>query len=237
MLAHCLADFFNLKLWDRGRPPTFADIRAGLEDLLTSTLDALDTAHLPVTELQLRLYGGWYGDDLDTRVPLREVTAAVVTGFPRRTRPRIRINLAETPVWDKSLRMLRTIRSVPLKSPGGRLIPPPNCALATGCTIPSLASWWAGRCPEPSCGVKLNELGTVSRQKMVDTLFTADALSLMFDPDTDIIILASDDDDMLPAMLALGASTKYGIRLRRSASQDSYYDGILDLQGLHTYSW
>jgi hypothetical protein len=72
---------------------------------------------------------------------------------------------------------------------------------------------------------------------MVDTLLTADALTIAHDGLAEIVIIASDDDDLLPALLALTKSDMKVIQMRRESSRDAYYDGILELQGLFTHTW
>lgn len=41
---------------------------------------------------------------------------------------------------------------------------------------------------------------------MIDTLLTADAMTIRYEELADAVVLASDDDDLIPAMLALAAS-------------------------------
>lgn len=75
---------------------------------------------------------------------------------------------------------------------------------------------------------------------MVDTLLTADALTIVGDAIADTVILVSDDDDMLPALLALAASEIQLIHLRRqwrNTHAARYYHEILVQHGTIIRNW
>lgn len=237
MQATCLADLFNLQLWMPDRAPNYADVRDGITDLVAAALTALAGRGLRTTELLVRLYGGWHRERLDDPSPLRDLTAAVLRNFHHSGRPRLRLQLADSPIWDPSIRLLRTLRDLPLRAPTRNVTIPTSCPHAGACTIGDLTSWLKNRCPDSACTVRLSDLATVSRQKMVDTLLTADALTIARDGLAEAILIASDDADMVPALLNLTNAEIRVIRLRRAATVDSYYDGILELSGLSTHSW
>lgn len=237
MQAYCLADFFNLQLFRNTQTPTYADIRDGLDDLVAASLAAISHAGLHASDLLVRLYGGWYGDSLSDRVALRELTSAVISGFSRQGSTRLRLQLADAPVWDPSVRMLRSVRRVAVKPTGVLVSTPSECPHSGACSLQDLSAWWKGRCPNRDCRARLVDVASATRQKMVDTLLTADALTIAHDGLAEIVIIASDDDDLLPALLALTKSDMKVIQMRREASTDAYYDGILELQGLFTHTW
>jgi hypothetical protein len=237
MQAYCLADFFNLQLLRNARAPTYADIRDGLNDLVAASLAAISHADLHASDLLVRLYGGWYGDSLSDRVALRELTSAVIEGFSRHGPTRLRLQLADAPVWDPSVRLLRSVRRVAMKPAGVTVSTPSECPHNGACSLQDLSAWWKGKCPNRACRVKLVDVASANRQKMVDTLLTADALTIARDGLAEIFIIASDDDDLLPALLALTTSEMNVIHLRREASRDAYYDGILEMRGLLTHTW
>ena len=60
-----------------------------------------------------------------------------------------------------------------------------------------------------------------TRQKIVDTLLTADAMAIIQHRLADAVILASDDDDMIPALLALAASDLPLTHMRRKVPRDT----------------
>ena len=72
---------------------------------------------------------------------------------------------------------------------------------------------------------------------MVDTLITADALVIARDQLADVVILASDDADMIPALLALSVSPLQVVHLIRSKPSTNYYRGILEREGLTIHEW
>ena len=76
---------------------------------------------------------------------------------------------------------------------------------------------------------------------MVDTLLTADAVTIISEDLADTVVLASDDDDMLPALLALAMSDIALIHLRRQgngpARSRDYYGQILRREGATIRTW
>ena len=107
MYALCLADFFNLDLWPSGRSPNQADLATGFSSLASAAL----TAAPLVRDLTIRLYGGWHGDVRRTRVHIRPLTTRAIQHVPHNIAGlRFRFELAETPVWDRSLQLLGTVR-------------------------------------------------------------------------------------------------------------------------------
>jgi len=72
---------------------------------------------------------------------------------------------------------------------------------------------------------------------MVDTLLTADALTIARDELAEVIVLASDDSDMFPALFAAAESRVRVIALRRGTEHDAYYEGLFATRGIHTYDW
>lgn len=89
--------------------------------------------------------------------------------------------------------------------------------------------------------MRLRDVAARHRQKMVDTLLTADALVISHHALADIVVLASDDHDMIPALLALVESPIEVVYLGRSTGKVSalpaYYAGILELEGATIRRW
>ena len=215
MIAYCLADLFNLSLWPHGRSPNYADIREGIEDLINEALCAVPSAR----ELTIRLYGGWHGSGSQQVLDLPQMVARTLRHFPRRVKhQRLRLQMADHPIWDSSIRLLSSVRKSRVTHVPVHFADPNDCKNSTCCTLDTLCSWFRGACPERDCPVQLTDIASQIRQKMVDTLLTADALTIAGDEIADIVILASDDDDMVPALLALAASRVNLVHLRRRAS-------------------
>lgn len=236
MFAYCLADFFNLGLWPTGREPRFPDIRDGIEDLIRAMLAAAPDAR----DIKVRLYGGWHGEIPETRVHLREITEAVLRRIPMRAgSTRLVFEIADSPIWNPSLRLLRTVRDIRINHIAGTLSPHPDCSLGNGtsCSVSALQSWCKGKCPEPGCDVTLGSVLGGARQKMVDTLMTADAVAIGSSELADIVLLASDDDDLLPALFSLMSSSVRVIHMRRRPGPAEYYRGILERDKVHIHAW
>lgn len=233
MDAYCLADFFNLNLWPTGREATFSDVRDGLEALVSESLKASCA-----TELTVRLYGGWNGQVPNTRSSLRDLTVRVLRDFPRRVqRVRLRLELAESPVWDRSMQMLGTVKNVRIPRVPGRFGAPAACKNPAGCTLGHFRSWAAGRCPEPDCRVNLGAVGSKFEQKMVDTMLVVDALHLARAQSATRLLLASDDEDMIPCFLALMAAGSEPVHMTRTGGFGEYYAGILERDGITIHQW
>ena len=238
MIAYCLADVFNLDLWPTGRRLNYPDVRDGIEELVAEVLDAVPAA----SEVTIRLYGGWHGDTPFSRVDLRHMVSSAINATPKRLgRQRLRLQLADHPVWDSSMPILESVRHHSVTRVGAQIFASPDCPLEQTCTLPAFRTWAAGRCPDSVCPVKLRHVTSRYRQKMVDTLLTADAMAIANDGLADVVVLASDDDDMIPALLALAASQVTLIYLRRQAilgsSSSAYYAGILEKEGAHIRKW
>lgn len=234
MRAYCLADLFNLDLWPTGRPPNSADIRHGLEQLTERIVATVPAAHTVTT----RLYGGWHGDVPSSMRDLRPMVNRAATDMPRRLgRQVFRLELAESPVWDRSVPIRRSVRLVRNRRFKTHVDHAPHCVLGPDrCSLPSFESWCAGRCPKTGCPVRLREVASRYSQKMIDTLLTADAMAIRYERLADTVVLASDDDDLIPAMLALAASDVALVHLTRRKTP-SFYRGVLEREGASIHEW
>ncbi len=71
---------------------------------------------------------------------------------------------------------------------------------------------------------------------MVDTLLTADAMAIRYEKLADTVVLASDDDDMVPALLALVASEVELVYLTKRESKGPYTT-LLERKGARVCAW
>lgn len=234
MRAYCLADLFNLDLWPTGRPPGVPDIRLGLDRLTEQVLETVPSAR----EVIVRLYGGWHGDVPDTQRDLRDMVSREAADRPRRRKHQMfRLELAESPVWDRNVPIRRSVRLVRSRRLRTKVDQPPNCAIGPDrCSLSSFGAWCTGRCPEKGCPVRLPDVVSRYTQKMIDTLLTADAMAIRYEGMADIVVLASDDDDLIPAMLALAASDLALVHLTKRTTP-SFYRGILEREGATIHEW
>ena len=239
MIAYCLADLFNLGLWPRGRPPNYADVRDGISDFLGEVVGAVPSA----TEITLRFYGGWHHRTADTPVDVRLMVARAIDQLPKRQAThRLRLQLADRPVSTPAPLMLGTLRASSLPRVRADITPSPHCVHADECTLSAFRSWASGDCPRSACTVRLRDVTERRRQKMVDTLLTADAMTIAHRHLAHAIVIASDDDDMVPALLALAPTPLHVACLRRSRphlrhTSSSYYPDILEAEGVTMHHW
>lgn len=237
MFAYCLADFFNLELWKRGQPISYADARDGINDLVIAATDALSASRLKVEELTIRLYGGWHDRETKSATPARDLISKVIRQYPRRVGTRLRIQIAEAPIFSPHLVLMDTLRRAPY-SPSGHLgTTPASCLLGTSCSLPFVAAWLKGRCPENGCPVRTRDVVHARQQKIVDTLITADSLSLVHSQHADALLIASDDDDMIPALLGASTPGISVVHLRRSTLDPGFYDTLLEDANVVIHRW
>lgn len=236
MVAYCLADVFNLDLWPKHRPPVYSEVAEGLRELVDRVSAAVPSAG----EVNIRLYGGWHRESLDARVDLRLMLNRAIEHSPKRYRKqRFRVQLADHPIWDPSISLLRSLRDVPTTRINVRLERSERCFSPAACTFEALRAWCSGKCPQPSCPVRLRHVAQQTRQKMVDTLLTADAMAIIQGRLAQAVVLVSDDADMIPALLALSASQLRLTHLRRrvAAGPGDMYDSLLQETNFRIEQW
>ena len=236
MIAYCLADVFNLGLWPRHRPPVYPEVEEGLRELVGQANSAVPSAR----EVTIRLYGGWHRESSDARVDLRHMMSRAITHSPKRYgAQRVRVQLADHPIWDPATPLLRSLQDSPMTRVNARLTRSAHCVSPANCTFEALRSWCAGKCPKHHCPVRLRQLAQRTRQKMVDTLLTADAMAIIHGRLAHAVVLASDDGDMIPALLALSASDVALTHLRRHVAGGpvGMYDPVFHETGTHIQNW
>lgn len=234
--AYCLADFHNLRMSPHGRPLNPADVRDGIFELASAVHAAGLEVGYAISDLTIRFYGGWHEEGVGPTQHLRVLTAAI-RSFPRRLGGRIRIQVADATVSLPHLRFTETVRPAP---PPSRFRPPQIhefCVRGHDCRANDLIRWLDGSCPEPGCRVPLTRILVRRQQKMVDTLMTADAVHLAHSGEADLLIVASDDDDLLPALLSAGASGTAVVSLFRRQPHKVRYGFLLHEAGVRIYHW
>ncbi len=103
--------------------------------------------------------------------------------------------------------------------------------------LQALHSWLAGSCPKEGCPTNLQDVLDGRRQKAVDTLICVDAMSLAASNLTDIVLIASDDDDIVPAMLSARQHNKPVFCLYRRNAERLTYRDLLDEVGVEIHQW
>jgi hypothetical protein len=229
MRAHIFIDYDNVPL--RLRSP-------GLRSL-AGRLRLVTLARYPsITQLDLRLYGGWYDDQGLTREGTR-LTQEIFGNFPDvisiggRIRLRVNASIASAPINTPGDLLGHTFRERGGIRSRLRFIPSNRCLNPQTCNAPLLARWSRGSCPTSGCGVQAREVFTYHEQKLVDTLLCCDLLSIVFTAPNEPVFLLSDDDDMVPAILLranLGAPTH---KIEIQPARTSRYQNVLLQRGVN----
>ena len=84
--------------------------------------------------------------------------------------------------------------------------------------------------------MRLSDVASRHTQKMVDTLLTADAMAIRYEKLADTVVLASDDHDMVPALLALVVSDVELVYLTKRDTR-SFYRDLLEREGARVCAW
>lgn len=233
--VYCLVDLFNLQLWRSGKDPRKPDLLAGIDSLAQAVLRSHTSNSL--REITLRFYGGWHDDETGASTSVRNILASAIRNAPRRIGTRIRFEIAEAPLSHPYLTIPGTVRRARLPRLTLVAKSAANCCNFSTCGARHLTDWANGRCPEKDCSVKTEEVIFAKTQKMVDTMLAADAVFIAAEDRADCLVVASDDDDMLPALLTVRHFGKPLVLLTRRSIDRQRYDPILDSQGIRTSRW
>ena len=231
---HVLVDLSNSGAFRgvaRLNPPTVAD---RLDEIVERTATSLFDAFGGPLELRFRLYHGWF--DADGRgTDLHNLARPHVSrAFPTLLRAhRIFVELALGPAGIVGQVLSHTYRQDPGLPPASLVIadePPLACSHQATCGVPRLRTWLRGRCPEaePACPVRLTEVVTCRRQKLVDTALVADLVWLAA-KGYDVAML-SDDEDVVPGLLAASTFPITVSWLCRTGSPRPTYSPVIALQ-------
>ena len=222
MDAFVLVDYDNIPAATQG---------AGLQSLANQIDFVAQQAYPNLSDLHIRLYGGWYTHSGLTRkgsLLSQEIGAYFPIPLPgssgarRYLRCEIASALLSSPsdIFYATLRQRNGIRSrLSAKSPLW-------CANPAGCTIAAVVCWSQGSCSVAGCSVKHSEAYEYYEQKLVDTLLCCDLVHLSL-AQNDPIFVVSDDDDMTPAMVMAAKYAPSVSHLRRPPLTPKLYDNIL----------
>jgi hypothetical protein len=194
-----------------------------------------------IDEIQIRLYGGWY--DLQGLTQRgTQLAQEIASSFPllfasnRRISCRVFCEIASALAVAPADLLLHTFR----KRSGMRsrltISPNVNCANPASCTLNAVAAWSMrqGICPQAGCMVTARDAFLFDEQKLVDTLLCCDILTFASGPSSSPVYVASDDDDLIPALL-LGS--KQGGRVRilkeRTRVRQTAYAPLLSQYNVH----
>jgi len=227
MTGYCLVDYDNLEPQDR---------EVGLASLARRIATAVLADKPGLNVLNLRLYGGWYDESGLTRegTRLTQVFGNIfpfpfkVNGGWINIRCEIASALVDYPadILPFTLRTKRGLRTRP------RSVIPPNCSSPTSCGVLHVQAWVRGQCPVGGCTVPTGDAFVYREQKLVDTLLCCDLVALSSRKPSEPIILVSNDDDMVPALM-LGAKIGGQIyKVQNAARPTTSYDPLCQQSGV-----
>ena len=226
---YALVDYFNVASLPSHRRPTFKEHAGELERIVSMLLaHAEDLAPRPEA-LRLRLYGGWHDERTDEATESREELGAIARRhYPAGGRPcRVFVGMADSlmALPDHDLRhTLRLWNGLPAL----RIKRPDPCAQPKNCPLDEFRHWQKNRCPRrPDCTVKAREAIAAERQKLVDTAIVADTMHFARYHSPDWVAVVSNDDDILPGLLAGAAEHQRLMLVTVARSQPSAYEGLL----------
>ena len=233
---HCLVDYYNQATLRRGVPPNYADHHNAVELIADRLHKTLEQMNLGCTELRIRLYGGWSSSETGAPTIDREILGALIRKlFPTRSkRIRIFVQAIDSLACAPDEQLIHTVRPLPGLIPFKLNRSISACPLGPqACALPGLDSWRRGRCPQHAkCGCT-TEMATVSvRQKLIDTMIVADTITLAVQTENSWVAAVSNDDDIIPGIMAAAAISKRVFLIRYGRREPSPYDEILSRRSI-----
>jgi uncharacterized LabA/DUF88 family protein len=224
-----LVDLANRTVFRGVYRPNEALIGARLTDFVWSVADEFGKNTRSVIDLRFRLYDGWFdGDGIATDV-YGMLRAYVRNNYPtRRKNARIFVEVADALISAPKDRLPYTFRSeLGLGRYPVRIdkTPPSGCVTPAECHLHLLRAWIDGKCPNPQCAVKTESIASYRFQKLVDTAIVADAV--WFARDGEDIVIVSDDEDVIPALIAARAAGRRVIWVCSTPSPRMQYKAII----------
>jgi hypothetical protein len=138
--------------------------------------------------------------------------------------------------WQHTYQKRSGSRRIRLQSPL-----PHGCVGAQDtCLARSLARFTRSRtsiCPQPTCSVTNAEAFFYTEQKMVDTLLACDLIYLAQERPAEWVVVASDDWDLLPPLVAASGSSRRVSLVRRNTERAQPYDAKLESLGVAIVNW
>jgi hypothetical protein len=230
---YCLVDHDNVirdcvRSSPRGR--TQRDYEHALDLAITAALSS--TRGKITRELQVRLYSGWVDED-GVQTHESEMASRAARQYPKVVdRRRIKIALAHSLLSHSDYLFAGTVREREMPTLR-HCFDPRQCAIQPTCALPDLHHWLAGRCPRhPSCNKQLADVVISRQQKLIDTMIVADAFTAALDLEEPCVVV-SNDDDMIPGILALSTiAPARSALIRISRRRPSPYDQELVRRGV-----
>lgn len=232
---NALVDYYNLPFLDRGPRATYTDHLSAVDSLVSILQTASAQLTPRPTEMNIRLYGGWHSAINNSFTEAREILGAISrkhypTRRPMRTllEPADSLIALPTESLPHTHRLWRGLTPFRLADQIATVCP----LDPTSCPLHDLDHWRKGKCPRSSnCSRTTGAVANSERQKMVDTAIVADALTLARES-RGWLVAVSNDDDIIPAVIAGRLLTNHLFLLRVGRRIESPYDPLLDRAGL-----
>lgn len=196
-----LIDYDNVARLERQR---------GVVHVITRLLNAIPPARLiGQTSVRTRLYGGWF-DGPNLSRGAQALAPDLASQFPRvvvvsdaadTVSLKVRAELAISLECDPTIPITHTFRrrSVP-ENLTCETPPFHSCSIPGTCPIASLHGLFdGGVCPQSGCPVSRDRILSRDEQKLVDSMLSID-LAFFSLVTTELVALASADDDMWPSI-------------------------------------
>jgi hypothetical protein len=224
-----LVDLANRTVFRGVHRPNEALVGARLMELVLSVAEELGKQTRVVLDLKFRLYDGWFDADgmaSDVHGMLRSY---VRNNYPtRRKNTRVFVEVAEALISAPSQRLPYTFRSerglgrypIKLEKP-----PPAGCCAPSQCHLHALRTWMDGNCPNPACTVTSDSIASYRSQKLVDSAIVSDAVWVARDGED--VAVVSDDEDVIPALIAARAAGRRAVWICSSPSPRAQYKPLI----------
>jgi hypothetical protein len=232
-----LVDFANVADLPKGREARYKDVEDALTEIVRKAVAAAKTLAQAPSSLRFRLYGGW--DENDRATFLGDLVAASIrkNSFGRRSMS-VQLELASSLLEWPSWRLQNTVRLSPGLPWFRTRTNHPSCPRSSGdsCSLSLVERWQRGHCPDSSCSLEPDQVFSKRRQKLVDSAITCDAIYLARREPESWLIIATDDDDLIPGLVSASTMCRRVAQLARRSHGD-YYDKFLSRAGVSLLSW
>lgn len=208
MIIHALIDFDNAsqisKIGRSIRPPDLIQLT---KLIIGEILKVIRLNNYKPFEINVRFYSGWHDAQTNRMTDNFIMLSSILRNEPRRISGfRINYKIADSILISPENPFVNTVRVRNLR-PNLHIEYPNNCIDHANCSLNNVKYWIKNGCPNSSCLVKSNEVFSVREQKTVDISIACDLIYLAQQSSEDRILLVSDDDDFMPALIS---ASSYG---------------------------
>lgn len=229
LLLHALVDYYNIADFHSGREPDYESHLNAIDKVIENTTGLAYKLKPIPAEIRIRLYGGWHDSSTDAKTNDRDILGKISRKFfPTRQNFRIFVEPSDSLYFLPEFQLPHTVRNwygfVPFRID----FSPRDCFDRTSnCPLYLLEFWRKGSCPnQPHCRVKTSDTVMSLRQKLVDTSIVADTIYIASQT-TDWVATFSNDDDIIPGILAAVQLSDRALLVRVGRKKPSPYDSVL----------